>query len=135
LPSCQIPIVNMIARSTSVSAINAMSDDAFVASAWTILTNVRQCGGGSVKGRKVAQRRLRAMGAKFYLAINDSLDQGRWTEWGFVLPGEPLPQAAEGSLVTGVTINACAAKLGHGCAKRGWEIYFNGRVMSDALAL
>lgn len=112
--------MNKIARSTSVTAVSAMSDAELIRNAWSILTNVRQCGGGSVKGRKLAQRRIRSLGVRFYLLLGTD-----YNEWGYIKSGDRLPEG--GRLFTGVTLNHCAAKIGGGCAKRGWDIYWGQR--------
>ena len=97
---------------------------------WELLTNVKFCGGASREGRRVVQRRLRAVGWRFYLRLfSTETDDGpvRWNKWGMVRPGHPLPydEAKVVDEVVGVSLNNCAHKLGSGNANEGWRIYHN----------
>lgn len=103
--------------------------------AWRLMTNVRQCGGATVAGRKVAQRRLRADGVRYYLATGTYEDGDTvqtWRTWGVVGDGS-WPSISTGphhgqdtiELVTGLSINHCAHKLGNGDARKGWAIFWS----------
>ena len=109
-----------IFSSTTVSKISAMDDAQLRAMAWTLLTNRRSCGGGSIKGRALAQRRVRAMGAKFYFILGDG-----WSQWGIVWPGEGIPATGDELVVVGVSLDHCAHQFGGGNASVGWKAFHN----------
>jgi hypothetical protein len=102
--------------------IESASDEALVMDAWRLMTNNRQCGGVSAGARPVAQRRLRKLGVRYYLAIETD-DNGRSVaSWGIGSPPEGADVA-----VTGVTLSHAAHKLGGGNATKGWSIYWGAR--------
>jgi hypothetical protein len=110
---------NMKQNSVNVDIVKAMTDYQLVNAAWTLLTNNRQCGGGTVKGRALAQRRLRRMGFKFYLGRD-----GNGNIWGMVAMNETIPVGID-HIEIGVTLNHCAHKLGKGDATKGWKFVWS----------
>ena len=101
----------------TVTQIAALNNDLLVSRAWTLLTNVKSCGGASRKGWALAQRRLRAMGYRFFLGY--STESGA-RAWGILAPGQSVPEWADFYAV-GVTLDHAAHKLGNGHACRGWR--------------
>ena len=102
--------------SAGVDLVRQMTDETLIARAWAILTNIRLCGGGTRKGRQLAQRRVRRLGWRFFLLPRVGEDA---SEWGMIAPGESGPDGA----VVGVSLGHCAHQLGGGNATRGWTIY------------
>ena len=96
--------------------------------AWELLTNVKSCGGASKEGRRVVQRRLRAAGWRFCLQVceveHDDGYVSRWSDWSLIRPGcAPIEGDCVLDLVTGVSLDHCAHKLGHGNAVDGWRFF------------
>ena len=110
--------------STSAAQVAAMTDDELVRQSWGILTNNRQSGGGSVKGRRLAQRRIRELGYRFFLGgwfASEGIGSGSC--WGMLRPGD-RPDSTLDWVEVGVSLNHCAHKLGAGNATEGWRIYW-----------
>jgi hypothetical protein len=84
--------------------------------AWEFLTSR---GYASRAARRVIQRRLRAAGYRFYIALPD---EGP-ARCGLLFPGETL--SPDGLLYVGVTINHCAHMFGDGNASQGWKDFWN----------
>jgi len=104
--------------------VRVMDDATLLRYAWSIVTNNRQSGGGSVKGRRLAQRRLRGMGVRYYLGRGGDWGNG-YNVWG-ILPRWEEFVAREGEMVvTGVSIGHCAHKLGEGDARNGWDFVWS----------
>ena len=114
-------------NSVSVEEVASLTDAELRRDAWSITTNNRQAGGGSVKGLRLAQRRLRAAGVRYYLARGRFADENEtpWGSWGIVGDHDwSVTKVTAEELVTGVSLDHCAHKLGDGCAKRGWDRYW-----------
>jgi len=109
----------------TAAKVRASSIAELVATAWSLMTNTRSCGGASLHARPIAQRRLRAAGVRYYLGgYNATEDQQATNRWGLLRPGEQPPPDLDW-VETGVSLRHCAHKLGNGDACRGWYVYWH----------
>ena len=109
--------------STNVTSVAAMSDEQLIEQAVTLLSNNRRCGGATIAGRRLAQRRLRRLGMRWWVGITFDPDGNHsHTGCGCLSPGNVPPNYD--LIEVGVTLDAAAHKLGGGNATKGWEVYW-----------
>jgi len=86
--------------------------------AWELLTNR---GYASRAARRIIQRRLRAAGYRFYIALPD---EGP-ARWGILSPGAGIPRPEDEFYYVGVSLNHCAHQMGNDNAAIGWKDFWN----------
>lgn len=106
----------------TLTDVRELSDEALLDRAWDLLTNF---GRASKAARREVQRRIRGLGCRFFLGFKyEDEETNGYSQWGLLLKGEEPPAYLD-FVEVGVSLDACAHKIGDGNAPQGWRIYWN----------
>jgi len=112
--------MNNIANRIAMNATEAEAStlDHLAKHGWELLTNR---GYASRAAQRIIQRRLRAEGYRFFIALPD---EGP-ARWGILPPAAGVPRPEDEFYYVGVSLNHCAAQMGNGNATQGWKDFWN----------